>query len=161
MTAMPTVAPLPVIDPSSAYETRPGTTASSAWRTVVPVVTAPRHALPGHRPAAALVADVVAGLAAQRDARDILGERQRAAFVLQHDERRRHGPPGHRAVRGRADLRGQRPVDELLAAVEQAHLALDDQDAPGGVVDARLRHRVGDEGLIIDQELRRRSSRRS
>ena len=31
MTAMPTVAPL-VAEPSSAYDTRPGTTASRAWR---------------------------------------------------------------------------------------------------------------------------------
>ena len=41
MTAMPTAAPA-VAEPSSAYITRPGATASSACRTVVPVVTEPR-----------------------------------------------------------------------------------------------------------------------
>ena len=81
----------------------------------------------------------------------LFDERQHAAVVLQDDQRRRHRAPGHRAVLGRADLRGQCPVDQPLPAVEQAHLALDDQDASGGVVDAALRHGARNQRPHLDK----------
>ena len=122
-------------------------------RIVVPVVIAPLRALPGDRPAAALVAEVVGVPAGHVDAPGHLRERQDAAVVLQQDERLAHG-----LARRPAGARRSRPGGSERAVgvglLEEAERDLLAQDAPHGVVDARLRDAAGlDERLQRGDEL--------
>src|SRR5215213_4812076 len=99
-----------------------------------------RQALPGHRPAAGLVADVVGVAAGDVDAL-VARQGQDLAVVLQQHLGLGNGPAGQGPVGRGADLVQVPAVGE--GVLEQPQLELLDQDAPHGVVDPGLGHPPG------------------
>ena len=100
----------------------------------VPVVFG--EALPGQRPAAGLVADVVGVAAGDVDVRVPL-QRQRVPGVLQQHLRLATACAGDGAVRGGTDLADVRAVG--VRVLEQPEFELLGQDPGDRVVDPRLR----------------------
>ena len=112
------------------------------------------RALPGQRPAAGLVRQAVGALPHDQDLHPRL-QGQRAAVVLQQDQRFAHGAPRQLAALQRPGVAGAGPLRRPRA--EQAHAQLGANDPADGIIDARHRDvavldlagGVRDEGLPV------------
>ena len=111
-------------------------------------------ALPSNGPPAALVADVVGGIARDVDVSGTLQEREKVAFVLQNDDGLANAITGYGAMFRGAEGAVQTAIGERrLCLIQQAHGDFHAEDAQDGVVNTRLGYRAfGNECFQIVDE---------